>query len=278
MNSKFKHGSEFVSERVPLEEPRSPRRDSLGEDCSSDNVLPFTDTRVSTKGSTKKRKQINSCTVGSILLCLFILLLYLSSRNFPKHNLDNSLSASVFVSNYEIPSKNCEKTPYGCCEVYDHCHLSTENNFTYRHETIFSSVETKHDNEGSNCPRLVEMARKYNTNYYPSEDRNYTCLSSEFGCCTIDISCDQYVHYGLEISHKNDINVSQMGSPILINLNIMKLNSEGLNCPRVDRLVYYYNVNYPNILGIFSGILLLFLGFLVMMGCIFQCMEICSHR
>ena len=280
MNSNFKHGTEFVAERLPLEDPRSPRRNSLEEGRSPESILPFTDTRLTTIEGPKNKKKRNPCLIclGIItLVCSFILLLHVASRNFPKHRGDNSLSASVYVSNFESPSKNCDKTPHGCCEVYDHCHLHTDNNFTYRHETVYSSVETKHDEEGSNCPRLVQMVRKYNVNYYPSEDRNFQCLSSEFGCCTIDISCDQYVHYGIEMSHKNDINASQMGSPTLINLNIVKLNSEGLNCPHVDRIVYYYNVDYPNFPGIISGIILLVLGLLVMANCISRCIEICNR-
>ena len=282
MNSKFKHGTEFVSERLPLGEPRSPRRNSLEEGRSSESILPFTDTRLTTiedpQQKEKKRNPHLVCLGIFALVCSFILLVLVASRNFPKQERGNSLSASVYVSNFERPSKNCEKTPHGCCEVYDHCHLHTDNNFTYRHETVYSSVETKNDEEGSNCPRLVQMVRKYNVNYYPSEDRNFECLSSEFGCCTVDISCDQYVHYGIEMSHKKDINASGMGPPTLINLNIVKLNSEGLNCPQVDRIVYYYNVDYPSVPGIVSSIILLFLGFLVMMHCIFQCIEICSHR
>ena len=275
MNYTFRHGTEFTSERLPQdEEPRSPRRDSLSE-------LPSTDTRLTTiEDPKKKKKERNPCLICLgifTLVCSFILLLHVASRNFPNHTEGSPLSASVYVSNFERPSKNCDKTPHGCCEVYDHCHILTDNNFTYRHETVFSSVETKHDEEGSNCPRLVQMVRKYNVNYYPSEDRNFQCLSSEFGCCTIDISCDQYVHYGIEMSQKNDINASQMGPPTLINLNIVKLNSEGLNCPQVDRIVYYYNVDYPNFPGIVSGIILLSLGFLGLAGCISQCIEICSR-
>ena len=79
------------------------------------------------------------------------------------------------------------------------------------------------------------------------------------------------------MSKKNDINASQMGSPTLINLNIVKLNSEGLNCPHVDRIVYYYNVDYPSVPGIVSGIILLFLGFLGLAACISQCIEICNR-
>ena len=143
---------------------------------------------------------------------------------------------------------------------------------------VFPSLEIKHDQEGSNCPRLVQMVRKYNVNYYPSEDRNYNCLSSEFGCCKIDISCDQYVHYGIELLNKNDINASQIGDPTLINLNILKLNSEGLNCPTVDRIVYYYNIEYPTVPGIVIEVFLLFIGLLCLGTCIFKCLDICSGK
>ena len=111
MNSNFKHGAKFTSERLPLEEPRSPRRNSLEEGRSPESILPLTDTRLTTIEDPKqKEKKDNPCLIClgvSTLVCSFILLLYLASRNFPKQEGGNSLSSSVYVSNFEIPRIDC---------------------------------------------------------------------------------------------------------------------------------------------------------------------------
>ena len=255
--NKFNHGVEFQSQskNVSFSEIdvtiESSSRDSLDES----ELAPFSP-RKSEKKSGRK------CL--SILIVLFLILVLLCVLIKFSGIRNNSTTASLFQ--HRTIYDRCEDSIYGCCEVYDLCHLQ-EDNFTYVHELVFPFREMKYDRYGSNCPRMIEMVRKYNSHYYPSEDSNYECLDSEFGCCSIDVSCDQYVHFGIEISYpeeKKNINYSlyDISFPTIKNINLAKMNSLGTNCPTFHRVVLSYNQEYPHIYMGFIGAVFLLIGFL----------------
>ena len=79
MNSKFKHGTEFTSERLPQdEEPRSPRRDSLGE-------LSSTDTRLTIIEDPKKKEENKQSMFGVFgLYCVTVFVYPSVARSVPK--------------------------------------------------------------------------------------------------------------------------------------------------------------------------------------------------
>ena len=217
---KFNHGVEFQSVNqsphvsfsdVVVTQPDNDR-DSLDESKSF---------------SRYKKQEINKihknyrrrCCGIIIIICmilLFIILLVISSRNFPDNNLTDRLP---FHHHHKTIEEQCHSTNYGCCEVYDLCHLHENNNLTYIHNRIWPSVQIKHNKMGTNCPRLVHINQKYSDFYYPSLDNNFHCKNSTYGCCSIDISCDVYVYVGQFI---ND-NISYPLEKILHQLSEMPL-------------------------------------------------------
>ena len=179
---------------VCVEEETS--RDSLGEERTP---LRDIESQSSKQGNTCRKK----CSVIVVLiaaLITFILLLMISSRNYPENNLTARLPFHNH-HHHKTMDEQCNDTNYGCCEVYQSCHFNEGGNFSFSVIKIWPSTQIKHNRIGSNCPRMNRIVREYNSNYY-SED--YNCSSYEFGCCEIDISCDQYIHFGIETKSEED--------------------------------------------------------------------------
>jgi hypothetical protein len=239
--SQYKHGVAFTSANI---EPR----DSLEEGTRMESIVEISDG----SGEKKCPKYCKEIFAGCCAVFTFILLLYLSSRNYPPND-RRGLSASMMRSHHRDLSDICEDSHFGCCEVYDLCHLHDDDdgNFTYKHTLVWPSRILKYDNEGSNCPRAIQMVRLYNSYYYESQNSNYSCHSSEWGCCSIDVSCDQYVHFAIEINtpeeqNKTNYTLYDISDPTFVDINLPKLNKKGTNCPSFGRIVLSYNQGYDS--------------------------------
>lgn len=237
----YNHGVVFTSQNIES-------RDSLEEGTRMESIVEISD-------EPEKKKCPKYCKeifVGCCATVTFILLLYLSSRNYPVND-KNGLSASMMGSHHRDLSDICEDSQFGCCEVYDLCHLhDNKDNFTYKHTLVWPSRIRKYDKYGSNCPRAIQMVRMYNSYYYESQNSNYSCHSSEWGCCSIDVSCDQYVHFAIEIhtpeeQNKTNYTFYDISEPTFVDINLPKRNKKGTNCPSFGRIVLSYNQGYDSL-------------------------------
>ena len=242
-------------------------RNSLGEEGT-----PLRD--IESQNITRENTCRKKCSIAAVLimtLITFILLLIISSRNYPENNLTASLPSHY---HHKTIDEQCNDTNYGCCEVYQSCHLDENGNFSFSPIKIWPSVQIKRNRIGSNCPRMNQIVREYNSNYY-SED--YNCSSYEFGCCEIDISCDQYIHFGIETrseEEKKHINYSlyDTNEKIIRTIHLKKMNAMGTNCPSFKYVVTRYNQGFSDDLSIL--IALFILGGIVS-GC-YGCLDNCK--
>lgn len=272
--SKYNHGAEFVSDKPSVSFTSVTVIDSDSRMDSLDDPEKVSLSPSQPEQEANKKRSCCACIVATIAVVLFISLLSIGSRNYP-----NTHSAQLYKE--RTNRDRCEDSNYGCCEVYNLCQVQSEDNLTYIHRMVYPSRELKYDRVGSNCPRMIEMVRKYNSNYYPSQDSSFSCLDSEFGCCSIDVSCDQYVHFGIEINigdnKETNYSLYEISDPTIRYLNIKKRNERGDNCPSFDRIVMYYNFDYPNINLTLIGIGLIALAFAFMGPCFNKLCEICNR-
>ena len=242
-------------------------RNSLGEERT-----PLRD--IESQNETQENTCRKRCSIVAVLiatLITFVLLLMISSRNYPENNLTASLS--FHHHHHRTMDEQCNDTNYGCCEVYQSCHIDGDGNFSFSPIKIWPSVQIKRNRIGSNCPRMNQIVKEYNSNYY-SED--YNCSSYEFGCCEIDISCDQYIHFGIETKSEKEqkhINYSlyDTGDKTMRTINLKKINPAGTNCPSFEYVVTRYNQGFYNDLT-FIVVLFILGGFVS--GC-YGCIDYC---
>lgn len=247
--SRFNHGVEFQSlntQRVSFSDVEvadtSDRNDSLDEERSSS----FTQHQnLQRRKSTNLTRRICCGTIVVIVVTIaFITLLMISSRNYP----DNNYTARLpFHNHHRTIAERCNASDYGCCEVYNLCHVHEDNNMTYIHKRIWPSVQIKHNEIGSNCPRMNRIVDKYNTYNYPfSPDNNFICMNSTYGCCSIDIACDLYVYFGINMVHNKNNSLYEPGT--LRYMNHRKEDSLGTNCPSFNHIVLAYNNGFNDVL------------------------------
>ena len=108
----------------------------------------------------------------------------------------------------------------------------------------------KHNIYGTNCPSLQHIAELYNYYYNDIDD----CSKSEYGCCEIDVSCDNSMRYNNSVSTKAS----------MYSFSIQKQDEQGSNCPNDYVLLDAYNYNFPGIGEVVLNIVLccLFLCYL----------------
>ena len=168
-----------------------------------------------------------------------------------------SLSLSQSVSNTQSPK--CEDYKFGCCEIYDTCSDSS-GEFIATGLTIDPRVVHKHDEVGTNCPRVIDMINDYVR--YIGET---SCSSSEFGCCELNFICDMREYYSNFYNESSYIVAKTYQSNmkheyISKSMAITKIDEVGSNCPKHYDLIMEYesgNLNKkPNIYLLFVSLLL----------------------
>ena len=219
----------------------SSERDSLGERTgSSSSFTSYQRRKNQVEVSQCVRKCCGIIIVGTvIILCILVILLFTGGL----HNEQTSLSAKIpYHHHHKTIDEQCNGTTYGCCEVYNLCDLHDDGNFTYTHERILPSLKIKNNKGGTNCPRMNQIVRMYNSRYYPWENGdNFNCRNSTYGCCSIDISCDVYVYVMVDISHNKNYSYYSSSTPIERYINYAKENEMGTNCPSFNNIVSAYN-------------------------------------
>lgn len=190
------------------------------------------------------------------ILCMFILSLTLINYSLDmmrEHHTDQKMDQIMSRTKYTYKHRNlrwmmmhhhhkkrkdaCE-SEFGCCEIYHECSSETNHN-----ETILSSAKyhlmrnrytfPKRDIYGTNCPSLEHIAELYNYYYKDTED----CSQSKYGCCDIDVSCDNSMRYNHSVSTKEN----------MYSFTIQKQDELGSNCPTDYALMDAYNYNFPGI-------------------------------
>jgi len=176
-----------------------------------------------------------------------------------------SLSLSHSVSYTQSPK--CEDYKFGCCEIYDTCSDSS-GEFIATGLTIDPRVVHKHDEVGTNCPRVIDMISDYVDIY----DRGDTCSSSEFGCCELNFICDMREYYRNFYNESSYIVTKTYQSNvkheyISKSMAITKVDNVGSNCPKhYDLIMEYENGNLnkkPNIYMLFISLMLWVLSIVI---------------
>ena len=170
-----------------------------------------------------------------------------------------SIRASLNLGSVRQSTK-CEDYKFGCCEIYDTCSDSS-GEFIATDLTIDPRVVHKHDEVGTNCPRVIDMI----SDYVNIHDSGTTCSSSKFGCCELNYICDMreyYRHFYNEsvsrVTGTYQSNVKQ--GDISKSMTITKVDEVGSNCPNHYNIIMEYeNGNLdkkPNIYLLFVSLLL----------------------
>ena len=98
-----------------------------------------------------------------------------------------------------------------CCEIYHGCSRGNKDTISY-------DIYIFEWNSGETCPWLSYMATQY------EEDKN--CEESEFGCCPMQITCDEYVRRGAPYSmYEQHMNTQTVMT------QVKKQDSNGTGCP-----------------------------------------------
>ena len=179
-----------------------------------------------------------------------------------------SISASLTLGSVShTQSSNCEDYKFGCCEIYDTCSDSS-GEFIATGLTIDPRVVHKHDEVGTNCPRVIDMINDYVDIY----DRETTCSSSEFGCCELNFICDMREYYRNFYNESSYIVTKTYQSNmkheyISKSMAITKVDNVGSNCPKhYDLIMEYENGNLdkkPNIYMFFISLMLWVLSIVI---------------
>jgi len=162
----------------------------------------------------------------------------------------------------------CEDYEFGCCHIYTECKYN-ETDFTDYHTYTFHGLP-KHDKEGTNCPRLLDLVKGHNYHYPLSGDHN--CENSENGCYKVETECDIRIRYmdvedGLEDDiylYKKNVN----GGLKYTNL-VERVGIEWK--PSITELMYEYLYKYPSKGFDISGVLLGFAIFAMIVMCANAC-------
>tara|TARA_Y100000768_G_C23973481_1_gene681778 strand:- start:761 stop:1561 length:801 start_codon:yes stop_codon:yes gene_type:complete len=209
-----------------------------------------------------KKRRCCGIIIITTLILLFISILAISSLN----NSGNWLTAKFSVHHYHHKTidEQCNSTEYGCCKVYELCHINKYNKLTFEDHNIWPSVQIRHNKLGTNCPRLNKIQDEYNSYYY---SRELHCENSTYGCCSIDISCDAYIY--LERFIDENISHTFSEGEIIRYLDLGKIDSEGSNCPSINHIIFYYNMGFKDPLMDYVYIVIA----LLIIACVIGCME-----
>tara|TARA_B100000900_G_scaffold313909_1_gene272741 strand:- start:820 stop:1815 length:996 start_codon:yes stop_codon:yes gene_type:complete len=156
------------------------------------------------------------------------------------------------------PSADCNDYKFGCCEIYDAC-SQVYNDLIYNTIKLDPRVIHKHDELGTNCPRMEDLVEDYKKNY-GSDD----CENSQYGCCEVNFICDirtwsqrvynETTEYVIKTYQKNikDGHVNK-------NTGKVKIDKRGSNCPSPYNIISEYELGYPENLDSIDISFMLFL-------------------
>ena len=179
--------------------------------------------------------------------------------------------AGVIAANRRRRHKHtCEDYEFGCCHIYTECKYN-ETAFTDYHTYTFHGLP-KHDKEGTNCPRLLELVTGHNY-HYPLPDY-HNCENSENGCYKVETECDVRIRYmdvedGLDDDiylYKKNVNGGLKYTNLVERVGIDRK-------PSITELMYEYLYKYPSKDFDSAGVLF---GF-AMLALIAMCSNACHN-
>lgn len=169
----------------------------------------------------------------------------------------NTFRAAYHHNRYR-PSADCNDYKFGCCEIYDAC-SKVYNDIIYNTIKLDPRVIHKHDELGTNCPRMKDLVDDYKRNYGTDD-----CENSQYGCCEVNFICDirtwsqrvynETTEYVIKTYQKNikDGHVNK-------NTGKVKINERGSNCPSPYKIISEYELGYPENLDSIDISFMLFL-------------------
>lgn len=169
-----------------------------------------------------------------------------------------TVRAAAHHHNRYRPSADCNDYNFGCCEIYDAC-SQVYNDIIYNTISLDPRVIHKHDELGTNCPRMEDLVEEYKVNY-GSDD----CENSQYGCCEVNFICDIRTYsqrvYNETIeqvikTYQRNIRDGHVNK----NTGIEKLDESGSNCPSPYTIIANYELGYPESFNIADGIFILFI-------------------
>ena len=112
----------------------------------------------------------------------------------------------TYLLNYSDDYGSCEDYKFGCCKIYDTCHVS--NNTYYDTELVVDpKVVHAHNRFGDNCPRLIDMVEDYRYNHHYYKEHSDTCQ--------IDLTCDYRSYFGKKLNESTEYIADAYGRNIL---------------------------------------------------------------
>ena len=241
------------------------------DDDESDNILPDVET-----GNTKNpSSSLRSCTcqsshqtwmntymkvliVSLILLFIFLYILYISDliqdRNdhtdyLLKDNFNQSNHRQLSLASIRAHKRHrhtCNDYQFGCCEIYSDCSYNKTDFTDYKVYTFRPTVHTiKHNKEGTNCPRLIDLVTGHNR-HYPIHG-NASCETYYQGCHHIETECDTRIRFidvedGLEDDiqlYKKNVHLGHKYT------NLVERNGIDIK-PGILKLMFEYEQDYPS--------------------------------
>ena len=168
---------------------------------------------------------------------------YYLKENYNKTKHRRLTVAGVISHNRRHHHKTCEDYKFGCCEIYTECTYN-QTDFTDYHTYTFHGLP-KHDKDGTNCPRLLDLVTQHNY-HYPLEG-DFNCENSEDGCYKIETECDIRIRFmDVEDGFKDDVKLYKRN----VNKGYKYTNlveRVGIEWkPSISGLMYEYRNKYPD--------------------------------
>ena len=113
---------------------------------------------------------------------------YLKENHKSNHR---KLTGAGRIHYYRRHRKTCDDYEFGCCEIYTDCKYN-QTDFTHYNTYTFHGLP-KHDENGKNCPRLLDLVKQHNYHYPLDEGLN--CEDSKYGCYKIETECDIRIRF-----------------------------------------------------------------------------------
>ena len=190
---------------------------------------------------------------------------HLLKDNFNQSNHRQLTVAGVIAHNRH--KHTCNDYQFGCCEIYSDCSYNKTDFTDYKVYTFRPTVHTiKHNKEGTNCPRLIDLVVGHNR-HYPIHG-NASCETYDQGCFHIETECDTRIRFidvedGLEDDfqlYKKNVHLGHKYT------NLVERNGIDIK-PSIRKLLFEYEQDYPSKDFDVSVFLILLLFLLLSVAC-----------
>ena len=115
----------------------------------------------------------------------------------------------------------CDDRGFDCCYLY-----TEQHNYQFNPKYIVGK-----DEEGSNCPSLEDIVKRYNE-YLEEYEMNANC--SEVVCCHVDNTKENKIR-----NHRDEVETLVIKSEVKPNIHLK-------SCPSISHLMYMETQHYPD--------------------------------